>query len=1722
MRNTITAFDVNESNIENKVKAELNKHINQKVRKKLIAEGWDKSDKTRYDEVYEEISQDPATLKYESNYRELVINETRNFHILRQEIHNLNEIDDNSLYIEENKIQNYDKLIPLKDLVNKSYKSVEDFKNIIKDKRQKITDFQIDTRKSGVRLGKKYSRQFTEKDPLHILFSMKETYSFAKDMDGLDLYDKFEMIDNLTMSNMLSDVCFHDEDNIFNVFNTQNKLNIPITKKLIDNRLLGSLLRTVNDSCDAAFVSNNKVTCFDNMYITDKTNNKIYVTRTLGELLFDIVDESLRSIYKDDRKQIYCTYDGTRPTTDEYHKWNGLQIIDIDLKEWCNKGGNINLLKKHIFEQLCDFHWFLWICFSSSGKGIHIWTKVAPPHHVFIDVKENENISKYWYLVNYYTKTSVVYDVLYRCRQKFGFKDDDFVKSSEESKYATGFELKYLDKSTGRITSGIRLSFDKNVMINPNFIDLHVYFGLSQTLDGFDYKSTVNKIIFRETTISKTYFEMFDEIINYKPESEEDKIPYDKLYVKGYDVTEDKILPLSSIKYTVRYNVCNTLAALYGKEGLEIAHVVLRSKECRNEKEINSFYSSALRNKKEPTKIGLEILKKVGVIKTIKPELKEETTNKFKDYIKKEIENAVENTLPNFDLSLEEDEYLGDYKDFIVKRLANNKINMIFSPPGTGKCLGKGTKVLMFDGSIKNVEDVVVGDQLMGMDSTPRNVLSIARGREEMFRITPNRLGESYVCNRSHINSFVMSGEWVYKSSKEFGPMLPSNKIIHEYNYDEYQNLSNWKKQRYKIFRVPLNFPHKDVKVSPYFLGYWLGDGGTKDLTITVGKQDIAVTYQFLDGYAKRLGLELTHWEDQRSGVRVYRFCNNTLSKYDRTKRNVLIENMQYYNLIGNKHIPKEYLCNDRRTRLFLFAGLIDSDGNRGIKNNLEYCTKLENLADDVAYLCRSLGYGVHKRTKIIKGVTYWRLYISGDFSDVPIRIERKRVGVVDKSMNPLVSGFKIEPLGEGDYYGFEIDGDKRFLLGDFTVTHNTEIIKQLTSDKRIMLVLPFISVITNKIETDKEIMSLFECYYGTKNINDIEYGINAVTTFDKFSRCNYEKVSKMFDYIFIDESHLLFTSSYRINATSNAIKRLKHLFFISQNDPFAAKLVLTTGTETGEVFFFGNIANIIRVYKKSLTKKTEFHICDDILDSTTRMSYKIAELINKGYRLMIPTNKGEIYSEKIIGMVEYLCQRPVKYGYYKRSNTEQEICRLINDQNTIGDYEIVFCSNYLSVGVDINDTEDIKFASVYFGNFSAYEIEQFNSRIRRKGIESYYFVQTEDSNGYTNDLLLEEPNLILRLTEEDIANFGDDKQIAGAKQEFIAEYDPVLHNITTPGFSYFQGKIQFNLEEYELINFETKYNSCYQHPTKISRELSKYGYHISVSTQFDGLSENLQKELKAIGIESAKQEKIKKHNLLVGTFIDLIKKNTHQNKNGLEFNYVIDWIMKNPDLIFEDREQDDFVKITFDIFATPMSVVVKSKEALNFMIKPARYLIGRYTQKRCLDIINNYVDDNGILKQKQFKRGINLIKLVESSDTNELSIHVTTIIESIYEFIDQFQIDYNKRISYNSYTSFIDNVVNKYIDDIGIRINTKYGWDKIKDSVVEMINDIGVKSTSKNGIRFDYNKLPDQDSQQVLNRRSIDTMVENLFKITSDIASNKYKNSPREKHIIKLEEQSY
>lgn len=68
-------------------------------------------------------------------------------------------------------------------------------------------------------------------------------------------------------------------------------------------------------------------------------------------------------------------------------------------------------------------------------------------------------------------------------------------------------------------------------------------------------------------------------------------------------------------------------------------------------------------------------------------------------------------------------------------------------------CLGYGTPVMLYDGTIKQVQDIVVGDVLINEKGEPVNVLELIRGRETMFLVEQvsghNRT--SYRVNRNHI-----------------------------------------------------------------------------------------------------------------------------------------------------------------------------------------------------------------------------------------------------------------------------------------------------------------------------------------------------------------------------------------------------------------------------------------------------------------------------------------------------------------------------------------------------------------------------------------------------------------------------------------------------------------------------------------------------------------------------------------------------------------------------------------------------------------------------------------------------------------------------------------------------------------------------------------------------------------------------------------------------------
>jgi hypothetical protein len=423
---------------------------------------------------------------------------------------------------------------------------------------------------------------------------------------------------------------------------------------------------------------------------------------------------------------------------------------------------------------------------------------------------------------------------------------------------------------------------------------------------------------------------------------------------------------------------------------------------------------------------------------------------------------------------------------------------LLYHGLGSGKCHAKGTQIMMSDGSIKLVENIKEGDLLMGDDSKPRKVISLARGRDKMYDIIPIK-GETYRVNQEHILCLRASGfpkisrnnhnkntnynvQWIEKNKFESKTFTFNSKKNNEeqmkeeaYNFyrqilggketndnvieisvNDYLKLSDKKKGFLKGYKVPVEFEEKELQIDPYMIGYWLGDGTSYTSEIT--SQDSAVLYYF----AKNLPqykLFLSHRDK-------YTYCITGNGKY---YNNIFLNTLKELNLINNKHIPDIYKCNSRENRLKLLAGLLDSDGYFDkLKNEFEFTQKNEKLMDDVIYLARSLGFSCYKMEKdtswTYDGVknygTAFRIHINGfGLEEIPTKIPRKKANPRQQIKDCLVTGIDVKYVKEDEYYGFMIDQNCRYLMGDFSVTHNTAtsiaIAEGMKDSKRVIIMTP-------------------------------------------------------------------------------------------------------------------------------------------------------------------------------------------------------------------------------------------------------------------------------------------------------------------------------------------------------------------------------------------------------------------------------------------------------------------------------------------------------------------------------------------------------------------------------------------------------------------------------------------------------------------------------------------
>lgn len=80
-------------------------------------------------------------------------------------------------------------------------------------------------------------------------------------------------------------------------------------------------------------------------------------------------------------------------------------------------------------------------------------------------------------------------------------------------------------------------------------------------------------------------------------------------------------------------------------------------------------------------------------------------------------------------------------------------------------CHAKDTPIIMADGSKKMVQDIIVGDKLMGVNDQVRTVQSLIRGNDRLFKVNQSR-AESYIVNEGHILSLVYTASRKYRGFK--------------------------------------------------------------------------------------------------------------------------------------------------------------------------------------------------------------------------------------------------------------------------------------------------------------------------------------------------------------------------------------------------------------------------------------------------------------------------------------------------------------------------------------------------------------------------------------------------------------------------------------------------------------------------------------------------------------------------------------------------------------------------------------------------------------------------------------------------------------------------------------------------------------------------------------------------------------------------------------------
>lgn len=356
---------------------------------------------------------------------------------------------------------------------------------------------------------------------------------------------------------------------------------------------------------------------------------------------------------------------------------------------------------------------------------------------------------------------------------------------------------------------------------------------------------------------------------------------------------------------------------------------------------------------------------------------------------------------------------LGNMRHYFYSRIDSLSSSLVYQ----WKCLALDTRLPTPDGWT-TMNDVKVGDRLLDEKGSPCNVTGVSPVylHNKCYRVCFDD-GTHIVANDEHLWS-VTTKAWKGESR-----ILKTSELVAE--------------KHCIPVTEPLELDDKSLPIDPYVLGVWLGDGESNGARYFSGEQDHEEIAEALLARGARLGIEHKH--------------KGLYSRSITGLRSELVRNL----LLGNKHIPEEYLRGSFDQRLSLLQGLMDTDGTVGGngQSQCSFTTTSPRLRDGFLELLRSLGIKAKffERNRVIKYAgeksvcsPAYQFYFTG-YPGMPVfGLARKKARVVAGKTRTIRSKahriVAVEPIESVPVKCVAVDSPSHlYLAGDGMVpTHNT------------------------------------------------------------------------------------------------------------------------------------------------------------------------------------------------------------------------------------------------------------------------------------------------------------------------------------------------------------------------------------------------------------------------------------------------------------------------------------------------------------------------------------------------------------------------------------------------------------------------------------------------------------------------------------------------------------